>query len=270
MEAIAQKVQKEIEATHAAQTCPTSPPMIQPAAKPSQPNDTCPNCGGMGFLRLALPLSDPQFGTIVTCEHPIHAPVRLSRLRRISQLGARDIKKRLTDLNVTDENKEMITAAQKLICDPWGWLYIWGGPGNAKTEVLMAIVNEVNLSGSGPAVYTTLGQILEWMRQAYQDDSQESDYLSRFDHLKQIRLLAIDEMEKPRETEWVDDFRFHFLDDRYRSALNGETTTVFAGNTDPTTFKSEIYDRIRDGRFNIVHNPAPSARPNMKRVEVSL
>ena len=90
-------------------------------------------------------------------------------------------------------------------------------------------------------------------------------YIARFNELKAIKVLAIDEMDKARDTEFMFDFRFHFLDYRYRQAVNGETITLFASNSAPSNLSDVLWDRVRDGRFKVIHNTAGSARPHMKR-----
>lgn len=225
----------------------------------------CSDCGGAGFVRIDVPVGHPQFGKFERCSNPIHNPDRLARMAKISNLGPEDVKRRLTDIQVNDKNKAMLEAAQRIIDEPYGWLYIWGGPGNAKSEVLKAIVNESNRTGRGPAVYTTFSTVIDWMRAAYDKNSTLTS-VERFEQLKEIPVLAIDEMDKARATEYAADFRFNLLDARYISALNEQTITIFAGNTDPAKLECEpIYDRIRDGRFMIIENKAPSARPMMKR-----
>lgn len=174
------------------------------------------------------------------------------------------MERRLNDINLTKGNEAMLESARAMIDSPYGWLYIWGGPGNAKSEVLIAIVNEINLAGKGPAMYVTFSHLLDWVRDAFKDNAPDS-YLMRFQQVLGIRLLAIDEMDKARSTEFSDEFRFHFLDERYRQAVRGETQIVFASNTNPDKLPVALYDRIRDGRFKIVENKAASARPNMKR-----
>lgn len=167
----------------------------------------------------------------------------------------------------------MLKAANDMLIKPYGWLWLWGGPGNAKSEVLIALVNELNLSGHGPAVYTKLTTLIDYMRDAFNERKQRDThgpgvdlgYIARFERLKGVKLLAIDEMDKARDTPFMLDFRFDFLDERYRQAINGDTVTLFASNSNPSQLPDAIYDRVRDGRFKIIHNQAGSARPNMQR-----
>lgn len=202
-------------------------------------------------------------------------------MAEVSNLSVGDLARRLRDideinyntpLKIEDgepvdnwiSNRAMLTSARQMIDHPAGWLYIWGGPGNAKSEVLIAIVNEVNESGRGPAMYVTFAHLVNWVREAFRDGADES-YIQRFEKLKAIKLLAVDEMDKARDTEFSQEFRFHFLDERYRQAILGSTGMVFASNTDPALLPLPLYDRVRDGRFTIVENTAPSARPHMRR-----
>lgn len=180
--------------------------------------------------------------------------------------------RRLSDIKPIQGNQEMLKAANDFINTPAGWLYFWGGPGNAKSEALIAIVNELNASGRGPAVYTTFTRLIDWMRDSFRErKAQEKDadtdlgYIQRFNRILKIKCLAIDEMDKARSTEFADEFRFHFLDERYRQAVHGQTCTIFASNSNPNTLPEPLYDRVRDGRFVIVENKAGSARPNMRR-----
>lgn len=242
-------------------------PLILTPGKP-----LCPDCGGTGFVGYDVPVGHPKFGKIEPCQSPFHAEERLRRTAAISGLHEADLGKRLYHIKDVDGNLEMLVAANEFVDDPQGWLYIWGGPGNAKSETLIAIVNELNASGRGPAMYTTFTSLVNWMRDSFKERKvQEKDpdadlgYIQRFEQALKIKCLALDEMDKARDTEFSTEFRFHFLDERYRQAINGQTFTVFASNSNPNQLPEPLYDRVRDGRFKIVQNLAGSARPNMRR-----
>lgn len=247
--------------------------------------DSCPDCGGVGFFRQDTEPGDPNFGKLVRCDHPSHSEKRLARLASVSGLDKADLERRLKDIKQVHfnapvdgadnwvSNREMLRAARQMIDDPQGMLFIWGGPGNAKSEVLIAIINELNANGFGIGMYTKLSKIVDYMRDAFSEqkyrdskgaEAQDLGYIARFNRLKAIKVLAIDEMDKIKNlTGFVEDFRFDFLDDRYRQAARGETVTIFASNSDPADLPMPIYDRIRE--FTIVENTAPSARPHIKR-----
>lgn len=215
----------------------------------------------MGLFRQDVPAGHPQFGQPIKCNDPFHGDARAARMAAVSSLGPEDVKRRLSDIKPVSGNQEMLEAAAAIIERGYGWLYIFGGPGNAKSEVLKAIVNQANDTGKGPAIYTTLATILDYIRQGFVSN----DYLERKERLIKAPVLAIDEMDKIKNSDWVEQFRFLFLDARYQSAVNKQTMTVFAGQPHPKIiFDSPIYDRFRDGRFFIIENKAYSARPQMR------
>ncbi len=223
----------------------------------------CPACKtpeAAGFFRYDVSPGDPNFGKLDKCHDLFHSGIRQKRQSEISQLGEEDLKRQLLDIHRTTQNEQMLDAARRTIDRGYGWLYIWGGPGNAKSEVLKAIVNECFGAGRVPAIYAKLNTITDHIKAGFANNTSAA----RLDELRAAPVLAIDEMDKPQETEWMEAFRFNFLDDRYMSAVNKTTLTVFAGNADPSTFDDVLYDRIRDGRFEIAHNSAPSARRNMR------
>jgi DNA replication protein DnaC len=220
----------------------------------------------MLFLRYNVPPGHPKFGKIFRCEGDVHQPDYLRRLAELSGLTIDDMSSTLDKIKDVPGNKKMMEMAYNLKANPnpSGWYWLWGGPGNAKSEMLIALVNEFNRSNRGPAVYTKMTTIIDYMRQAFRDGADQTSYRQRFDRLRAIRVLAIDEMDKARDTPFVDEFRFDFLDERYRSAINGQTLTLFASNLNPVELPETIADRARDGRFQIIHNEAKSSRPEMK------
>lgn len=236
--------------------------------------DVCPLCAGAGFLRLDYPVGHPRFGRPETCPHPSHQVERLNRLAQVSGMLPEEMGRCLDDIKPVEGNAAMLEAARAMLDKPFGWLWIWGGPGNAKSEILIALVNELNARRRGPAVYTKFSQLLDYMRDAFDERKKREDdpdtdlgYIARFRRLRSVKVLAIDEMDKARVTPFMNDFRFDFLDERYRLGITGQAVTLFASNETPATLPDPIWDRVRDGRFKVVHNQAGSARPKMRRTK---
>ena len=255
----------------------------------------CPDCGGVGWFKLDLDPCHADFGKIVRCPNEVHQPAYIERLARLSGLVREDLDIRLTDFRevhymekrkVADDqgqapflvsNRAMLEVAYAFVKEPYGFVYIWGNVGNAKSDALIAIVNQINLAaGQVVAVYLKFSKLVEYMREAYIENEKRKThpeapptYSQRFDEIKHVKVLCIDEFdfdgEKQRETAFAREFRFDFLDDRYHLGTRGQVATVFASNSPPENLPEPIYDRMRDGRFQIVHNTAPSARPAMKR-----
>lgn len=238
----------------------------------------CPACGGTGFFRLDAPVGHRDFGRLVPCDHPSHSESRLSRLAGLSNLLPTEMRKRLRDIIQTRDNAPAIKAARDFLSDPRGsWLYLYGKAGNAKSDILLAVTNEINLAGKGPALYVEFARLLNWIGEAYAERDSRSKalgkgelpdslgYVARLDRIAAFPVICIDEFDKARMTDFREEFLFEFLNTRWRQAVAGETATLFASQTAPIDWPDPIRSRIEDGRFEVVHNLAPDGRRAMQR-----
>lgn len=234
---------------------------------PSPPQYDCPQCKDTRFFKRDVPIGDPNFGKLIPCDHPSHARDRLHRLARLSGMNIADKSLTIADIDPISGNAEMIREAKRMIRERYGWLYIWGKHGNAKTVALKAIVNALQSQGH-TAMYVNLGRLVNWMREAFgerkkRESNPDADlgYIARFDRVKAIEVLAIDEMDKIRDTELAQEFIFAFLNERYEQADHGQTITIFADNSDPATLPPALWDRVSYHKFKVVENRAKSLRP---------
>jgi len=159
----------------------------------------------------------------------------------------------------------MLAAAREFVAQPSRMLTLWGGAGNAKTLILQAVVNECIERGV-MAVYVTMLDLLEYIREAYQE-GQEGRYgsaWSRMDRVTAVPVLAIDEVDKIKATEWAIERETAILDKRYRLGLARHVGTLLAMNTNPDRLPEWISSRLADGRNRIVHNDDPDMRRLMK------
>lgn len=242
------------------------------------PSEGCPACGGTGFFRMDAPVGHRDFGRLSPCDHPSHTQARLSRLAGLSNLLPVEIKKRLRDIKSNSRNAEVLKAAREMVNNPRGWwLYIYGKAGNAKSDVLLAVTNEINAAGKGPALYVEFTRLLNWISEAYAERDSRSKalakgempdsmgYMARLDRIAAFPVIAIDEFDKARMTDFREEFLFEFLNTRWRQAVAGETATLFASQTAPIDWPDPIRSRIEDGRFRVVHNLAADGRPDARR-----
>jgi DNA replication protein DnaC len=169
----------------------------------------------------------------------------------------------------------MLDACERMLQNPRGWLYIHGGPGNAKSIALRAMCNHLALAGFYPVVYIKFSRLVEIVRRAnaaqyakskhFQTTGSlelwDNGYLDTFERLLKIRVLAIEEFDKARMTEFAAEFRFDFLDDRYEQALRGETITMFASQDSPLSLPAPLASRVNSGKFIVVENTEGDARP---------
>jgi hypothetical protein len=109
----------------------------------------------------------PAFGKVVLCQNPVHGLARLQRFAHLSEMTGREQALTLDDILPLAGNEQVLAAARQMVATPRGWLYIWGGPGNAKSDVLCAIVNELNRSGHGPALYIKWTRLANLMSESF-------------------------------------------------------------------------------------------------------
>jgi DNA replication protein DnaC len=244
----------------APRVAPESPEV---SASPVQHGDMCSVCRGIGWLRVDAQPGEPGFGRMVPCKcNQAVREVRRVKLRRITGMTDQELAVRLDDLiERAEDTAAMKAAAGRMIEAPWGILTLWGGAGNGKTLALQAVVNELRARRGMDVAYLRFTDLIDWLRDGFSDDSERA----RYEFIRSVPVLALDEVDKARMTEYADEFRFKFLDDRYRLALSGEAVTILAMNCNPRELPYYVFSRLNDGRFEIVHNADSDFRPVMER-----
>jgi hypothetical protein len=234
----------------------------QPTRKLCEPS--CVVCGGLGWVRGDFPLDDPRFGRVQPCPNmdlDVYLPehVRLVGLTKQEQAS-------LDWQNILPlDGSNAVKAANQvrsLLDRGYGWIYLWGDFGTAKTLILQIAV-AVSLRRGLDASYVRMAELLDHVRDGYES----GEYSERLQRWESVSVLCLDEFERVNETGWVDEKRFLLMDNRYVAALRRESVTIMAGNRDPSTFDGYLWDRIRDGRFEIVKLSGESIRPGMEWTE---
>ena len=232
-------------------------------------SDDCPVCHGLGWVRHNVPAGYPDFGQLFPCDcrsEEIERK-RFERLLDISGMLPEELEVRFGDvIRRNDGGKgtaEMLNLARAFVTEPRGMLTIWGRYGNGKTLILQAIVNEFRHQRGVWGTYVRLKDLIDYIRAGNAPGALD-DARERYERLRAVEILAIDECDGPRMTDYAEEFRRAFLDDRYRLGLAREAHTVLAMNCDPATLPGDIWDRLRDGRFTVHHNPDESIRPAME------
>jgi len=164
-------------------------------------------------------------------------------------------------------NRPMLKAASEIINGKGkGFHWFWGRCGNAKSVIGKAVVNECKLAGIGPAMYASFSDILEYIKETWDEDNKAKESV-RLRELVECPIVVIDELDKVNESNWLYTFRSRFLDKRYNNALYGDkyTATVVISNLHPIQFDDEaLLDRFKHGGDRIVANTAPGARATQK------
>lgn len=187
----------------------------------------------------------------------------MDRLLQISGLLEPELALTLDDVQaVGGDTAAMEQAARAFLREPFGFLTLWGGVGNGKTLILQAVVNELRENHAMEGVYITFKDLIDFVRAGF--DHPDFPERERYDYLRDVPVLAIDEIDKARMTAYAEEFRTAFFDYRYRLAWTGTAVTLFAMNCRPRELPPHIYDRLRDGRFHIISNHDDSMRPAME------
>ncbi len=227
----------------------------KPLKLPGQCAADCPICGGIGWLRYDVPVSDPQFGRMRVC------PNRLPDvLAKESGLSTGELEATWDDVMNINNALEAVRVVKQTLERGSGWVTLWGEWGLSKSLLLQIAVAESLRSGK-PAAYTRMVEILDDLRAAF-DGSESSD--ARLERWANVPVLAIDEFEKLKETEYANERRFLLLDRRYQDAIRGNSITIISSNKDPRDLPGEICSRMYDGRFAVVHMTGKDVRPLMR------
>jgi len=217
--------------------------------KAAEKKDICPICGGIGYVRRDLPVDDPNFGLLEVCQCQKEAVQRASiqRLYRISNL---EVFKEMTfdsfDICGRGSSKEInktleiaFNSAKNYAHHLNGWMLLMGGFGCGKTHLAAAIANEV-VSMGVETLFLTVPDLLDWLR--YSFNSEESSYEDRFEEIKNIRFLVLDDLGTQNTTAWAREKLYQIINHRYTHRL----PTVVTTNAGLQEIDERVSSRLQD------------------------
>ena len=212
--------------------------------------EVCPICGGVGFLRRNLPVGDPDFGRLVPCVCQQNKSNQAAK-RRLYEMSNLEAFKTMTfndfsvqgRLGLADEQirslQYALSQAQQFTGNPRGWLLLMGTYGCGKTHLAAAIANSCVEFGM-KTIFLTVPDLLDWLRYTY--DATDETFEQRFEELRNVNLLVLDDLGAQNATGWAKEKLFQIIDYRYIRKL----PTVVTTNADLEELDDRIRSRLQD------------------------
>jgi DNA replication protein DnaC len=219
---------------------------IEPAAQ----EPVCPICGGVGYVRRDLPITDPDFGKLELCvcqEESAKQSLqdrnfRSSNLEAFQEMTFEgfNVQGRLgLGEDQVGSLRYALNQAQHFSREIKGWLLLQGGFGCGKTHLAAAVANYAVGQGL-PVLFLTVPDLLDWLRFAY--DTPEASFEQRFDEIRTIDLLVLDDLGTQNATAWAQEKLFQIINYRYINHLPVVVTT----NLDLAELDGRIKSRLQD------------------------
>ena len=120
-----------------------------------------------------------------------------------------------------------------------GWLLLSGGYGCGKTHLAASIANQAVSSGI-PTLFLTVPDLLDWLRSSF--SAEETTFSARFEEIRNIQLLILDDLGTENATPWVREKIFQIINYRYLNRL----PTVITTNLDMQRIEDRISSRLLD------------------------
>ncbi len=227
--------------------------------------DTCPKCGGTGFLMDDLPVGHPDYGKPVPC-HCKMEERRSRRRRNFRDVHNLDALARFTfeefDTNLSwlpahklENLVRAYNAAYDFAVQPEGWLLFTGAYGCGKTHLAAAIANQ-RIESDQSAIFVVVPDLLDHLRSTF-GPSSEGSYDELFDEVRNTGLLILDDLGVQGVTPWAQEKMFQILNHRYNSQL----PTVLTTNQRLADVDQRLRSRLQDlNLVDHIHISAPDYR----------
>ena len=236
--------------------------------EPLQNNDiaaVCQICGGVGWIWKDIPIDHPEFGKMQVCDckqievarHTYERLFQLSNLQAFQKMTLQNFKTEgrmgLGDQQVSSL-QIAVNQSTHFSQNPNGWLFLMGTYGSGKTHLAAGIANEVLAMGI-PVLFLTVPDLLDWLRYSY--GSNETNFEDRFEEIRNIRLLVLDDLGTQNATPWAEEKLYQILNHRYINRL----PTVITTNQELAEIEGRIRSRLQDPDLvTIVRILAPDFR----------
>lgn len=202
----------------------------------------CPECGGIGYYKEAVPFGHARFGMLVPCKCKLADRARRTAndLLEMSNLSAFQDKTFETfDTDMRGVKRAFLRAVD-FAKKPDGWLVFFGNYGVGKTHLASAIANEL-LKQNYRVLFAVVPDLLDHLRSTF-GPSSEVQYDQRFELIRDAAILILDDLGTENTTPWAREKLFQIINHRY----NGRMPTVITSNRRPEEIEPRIFSRMSD------------------------
>ncbi len=191
----------------------------------------------------------------------------IEKLFSISNLGERFSKSTFESFLDRNGSETAYKVAVKYVKTFKEWngesLMLWGDPGNGKTHLAAAIVNELSKKGY-IVVFQSVPELLQRIRSTFNSENKENE-TQIMRALLECDLLILDDIGAEKTTEWVEEKLFNIIDGRYRKEL----PTLYTSNLEPKELKNQVgkrsYDRMVETSLTVKNEAASYRREIAKQ-----
>jgi DNA replication protein DnaC len=208
----------------------------------------CPICQDIGFLRADVEVGHPLFGEPIPCECTL-------RKRKAAEESAFD---RGSSLNAFTESEfddfdPEVTGAGEAFDAAWTyahnpfvkpWLLLTGPVGVGKTHLAVAVGKHFKETNNLEVIFAVVPDLLDHLRSAF-NPSAEIQYDDRFNRIKSVPMLILDDLGTENATPWAREKLFQIINHRYTERF----PTIITTNVDLAKIDDRIASRIMDSRL---------------------
>ena len=206
-------------------------------------SDVCPLCRGAGYLRMEAPVGSPNFGRLFPCQCKMPELLERSSARmdrRFTNLEAFGDKTFASFDHSLPGVYDPFMSCLKYASNPTGWLVLMGNYGSGKTHLAAAIANAAVERGL-QTYFAIAPDLLDHLRAAYAPNS-ETSYDDRFDAVRTVALLVVDDLGTENTTPWAREKLYQIFNHRY----NHQFPTVVTSNVKLEEIEPRIRSRLCD------------------------
>ena len=218
----------------------------------------CEICQGIGYYRMELAMDHPKFGKLFPCPG-WHEGIRHYNLERVG-VQETDLSRSWEDFKLIGNLEAVLDRVRTVLERGYGVIYLWGEFGTGKTSILKTAISWWIQERTGLCSYVTMSDLIENIRESYDQEHPTTEKQERVKYYSDLDLLCIDEVDRVRSTEFMEEVKFSILDRRYQQSIYQVGVTILTANVGPQMLDDYLRSRIQDQRHEILQVLAEDAR----------